>query len=212
MNNRHRGGVPMFKRFTGFFILLLCTPLCFGDSITVNGIKKDGVLVTESKNLYYIQIPQDGTTLNVPKPDASDLVISADQSERKTLSETWRKNHKSATPSNPQTSSVSDQEILDNFSGKKNKEEKISDAITVSDSVGNKHSVQKPTYEYVPQQKTTSTTQNVKSHTASTSVAENGSYYGQTSKATGRPKTVHVSGYHRKDGTYVRGHYRSSPR
>jgi len=43
-------------------------------------------------------------------------------------------------------------------------------------------------------------------------VAENGSYYGETSKATGRPKTVHVQGYYRKDGTYVRGHYRSKPR
>jgi len=43
-------------------------------------------------------------------------------------------------------------------------------------------------------------------------VAENGSYYGQISTNTGRPKTVHVRGYYRKDGTYVRGHYRSPPR
>jgi hypothetical protein len=43
-------------------------------------------------------------------------------------------------------------------------------------------------------------------------VAENGSYYGEPSKATGNPKTVHVKGYYRKDGTYVRGHYRSKPR
>lgn len=42
-------------------------------------------------------------------------------------------------------------------------------------------------------------------------VAENGSYYGEISKATGRPKTVAVRGYFRKDGTYVRGHYRSRP-
>lgn len=42
-------------------------------------------------------------------------------------------------------------------------------------------------------------------------VAENGSYYGEISTATGRPKTVHVSGYTRRDGTYVRGHYRSRP-
>jgi|GEM_PF-6393440 len=40
-------------------------------------------------------------------------------------------------------------------------------------------------------------------------VAENGSYYGQISTATGKPKTTHVNGYYRKDGTYVRGHYRS---
>lgn len=46
----------------------------------------------------------------------------------------------------------------------------------------------------------------------SPSVAENGSYYGEISEKTGRPKTVHVEGYYRKDGTYVRGHYRSAPR
>jgi len=38
---------------------------------------------------------------------------------------------------------------------------------------------------------------------------ENGSCYGDTSVATGRPKTVEVHGYYRKNGTYVRGHYRS---
>lgn len=42
------------------------------------------------------------------------------------------------------------------------------------------------------------------------SVAENGSYYGQPN-ANGVPKTVAVGGYYRKDGTYVRGHYRSAP-
>lgn len=42
-------------------------------------------------------------------------------------------------------------------------------------------------------------------------VAENGSYYGQLNRS-GIPKTVHVRGYFRRDGTYVRGHYRSPPR
>ena len=42
-------------------------------------------------------------------------------------------------------------------------------------------------------------------------VAENGSYYGEPNQY-GVPKTVPVSGYYRKDGTYVRGHYRSAPR
>lgn len=40
-------------------------------------------------------------------------------------------------------------------------------------------------------------------------VAENGSYYGQTSTATGNPKTTYVHSYTRGDGTYVRAHYRS---
>jgi hypothetical protein len=42
--------------------------------------------------------------------------------------------------------------------------------------------------------------------------AENGSCSGDLSAYTGRPKTVHVRGYYRKDGTYVRSHYRSRPR
>lgn len=42
--------------------------------------------------------------------------------------------------------------------------------------------------------------------------AENGSCYGDISAETLRPKTVHVKGYYRKDGTYVRGHYRSKPK
>ena len=41
-------------------------------------------------------------------------------------------------------------------------------------------------------------------------VAENGSYYGQPN-VNGVPKTLAVNGYYRKDGTYVRGYYRSSP-
>lgn len=43
-------------------------------------------------------------------------------------------------------------------------------------------------------------------------IAENGSYKGEISKETGRPKDVAVKGYYRKDGTYVKGHYRSSPK
>lgn len=42
--------------------------------------------------------------------------------------------------------------------------------------------------------------------------AENGSCYGDISNINGMPKTTHVNGYFRSDGTYVRGHYRSSGR
>jgi hypothetical protein len=42
--------------------------------------------------------------------------------------------------------------------------------------------------------------------------AENGSCYGDISTVNGMPKTTHVNGYFRRDGTYVRGHYRSSGR
>ncbi len=44
------------------------------------------------------------------------------------------------------------------------------------------------------------------------SCAENGSCYGDISNVNGMPKTNHVNGYFRRDGTYVRGHYRSSGR
>lgn len=39
--------------------------------------------------------------------------------------------------------------------------------------------------------------------------AENNSCYGDISVRTGRPKTTYVNGYYRRDGTYVRSHYRS---
>jgi hypothetical protein len=42
--------------------------------------------------------------------------------------------------------------------------------------------------------------------------SENGSCYGDISNINGMPKTNHVNGYFRRDGTYVRGHYRSSGR
>lgn len=48
--------------------------------------------------------------------------------------------------------------------------------------------------------------------TVATRCAENGSCYGDISPRTGRPRTVPVRGYYRRDGTYVRGHYRSPPR
>lgn len=42
--------------------------------------------------------------------------------------------------------------------------------------------------------------------------AENGDYYGRDNDGDGRVETVHVRGYYRRDGTYVRGHYRARPR
>ena len=44
------------------------------------------------------------------------------------------------------------------------------------------------------------------------SCAENGSCYGDISTETFRPKTVYVRSYVRRDGTYVRSHFRSPPR
>jgi hypothetical protein len=43
-------------------------------------------------------------------------------------------------------------------------------------------------------------------------VAENGDLYGYDNDGDGRTETVYVKGYYRKDGTYVRSHYRASPK
>jgi len=43
-------------------------------------------------------------------------------------------------------------------------------------------------------------------------VAENGDIRGADNDGDGRLEPVHVRGYYRKDGTYVRGHYRARPR
>jgi len=53
---------------------------------------------------------------------------------------------------------------------------------------------------------------NQRTEAAEVACAENGSCYGDISSETGRPKTVYVRGYTRRDGTYVRGQYRSPPR
>ena len=50
---------------------------------------------------------------------------------------------------------------------------------------------------------------NIEAYSSGGLCAENGSCYGDISNLTGNSKTVHVSGYYRSDGTYVRGHYRS---
>jgi hypothetical protein len=43
-------------------------------------------------------------------------------------------------------------------------------------------------------------------------IAENGSYRGQFSEKTYRPKNNYVRNYQRNDSRYVRGHYRSRKR
>lgn len=39
--------------------------------------------------------------------------------------------------------------------------------------------------------------------------AENGDAYNEDNDGDGRREPVYVSGYHRRDGTYVRSHYRA---
>lgn len=48
--------------------------------------------------------------------------------------------------------------------------------------------------------------------TGNPAVAENGDIQGADNDGDGRSEPVYVGGYYRKDGTYVRGHYRAKPR
>lgn len=52
-------------------------------------------------------------------------------------------------------------------------------------------------------------TPSVYNPTLSSDYCRNSNYYGATSCATGLPKTQHVNGYYRRNGTYVRPYYRS---
>ena len=42
--------------------------------------------------------------------------------------------------------------------------------------------------------------------------AENGDFYNFDNDGDGRKEPVHVKGYYKKDGSYVRGHYRAKPK
>ena len=42
--------------------------------------------------------------------------------------------------------------------------------------------------------------------------AQNGDIRGADNDGDGRRETTYISGYYRKDGTYVRSHYRAAPR
>ena len=62
----------------------------------------------------------------------------------------------------------------------------------------------------LPQRKSSSATSTEPTAPQTAGCAENGSCYGDLN-ANGVPKTVQVNGYNRKDGTYVKGYYRSAP-
>lgn len=68
---------------------------CFSaaaDSIVINGIQYRDVYILEGVTMYYVQVPQDGTTKHVPKSevDAQDVVISTDEAQRHKLLRRWQ--------------------------------------------------------------------------------------------------------------------------
>ena len=73
---------------------------------------------------------------------------------------------------------------------------------------------QNASYSYTPTQSSSSS----RSATTSTKtgytpwMTENGDIYNRDNDGDGRVETVYVRGYYRKNGTYVRSHYRAKPR
>lgn len=64
-----------------------------------------------------------------------------------------------------------------------------------------------------PQEKQKSSIlKSVSTHSYAYPQAENGDYYNRDNDGDGRVESVFVKGYYRKDGTYVRSHYRAAPR
>lgn len=86
-----------------------------------------------------------------------------------------------------------------------NKSFAIITLLLISIFTGNIHSLQSS----VPEKDWSLAEEYTESESSATSYA---SGYGEISSTTGRPKTVHVNGYFRKDGAYVKPHYRSAPK
>ncbi len=65
------------------------------DTITIDGTKYEGVVVTQSANMYYVQVPVEGTTMSALKTDVKreDVIIESDKEKREALLAEWRANN-----------------------------------------------------------------------------------------------------------------------
>jgi len=72
-------------------VVMLAPVLALADSITIGGETFDNVLVRQSDSLYYVQKPQDGSVLSVPKSNARDVFLSQNPAERELLLHEWKK-------------------------------------------------------------------------------------------------------------------------
>jgi hypothetical protein len=88
--------VQMFVRglLAGALAILVMTGAA-GDSIIVDGVMHDNVVVREGPSQYYVQIPSDGRTISAPKSDVkpSDVVILKDKAAREALLQEWTENN-----------------------------------------------------------------------------------------------------------------------
>jgi hypothetical protein len=75
-------------------IAMLCVAgWAFCDSIVVDGVAYDNVIVKESKSQYYVQLPLDGRTICAAKSDVKkeDVLITKDKAARQALVNEWEK-------------------------------------------------------------------------------------------------------------------------
>lgn len=73
---------------------------CLADTIVINGLRYEGVYVRESALRYYVQLPQSGTSISVPKSSVApeDVIIDEDREARKALLQAWKDARKTRRP------------------------------------------------------------------------------------------------------------------
>lgn len=82
------------RKLRSVYLLPAVLGLCcvsWADTITVDGVRYEHVIVRESGTRYYIQLPQEGRAFSVSKARvaAEDVVLSANPSARDALVEEW---------------------------------------------------------------------------------------------------------------------------
>jgi hypothetical protein len=84
----------MRTRFSIFAaaVLIACTLPAFADSIIVDGVTHDDVVIRESDARYYVQDPTDGSVFMVSKDsvEPEDVIIDANDENRNQLHQAWR--------------------------------------------------------------------------------------------------------------------------
>lgn len=80
-------------------ILTLAGPLAWADSITIDGVTHEKVLVREGASRYFVQFPADGTVKSYPKSKLAPgaVVLSNDASAREALKLQWKEARGEAT-------------------------------------------------------------------------------------------------------------------
>jgi hypothetical protein len=80
------GAVPLFLSFFS---------TCAADTITIDGVTYENVVVDATSQLYYVRFPADGTVQSILKSEIADedLVKLTDEAARQVLLEEWKRKH-----------------------------------------------------------------------------------------------------------------------